>query len=203
MTIEELIKYKKVLILGYGTEGRSIEPFLRAQFPEMEIGIADQKDGQDYLLKQKDYEFAIKSPGVNKKLVTIPHTTPTNIFFANAKAPIIGLTGTKGKSTTVSLIHSMLKAGGYDSRLCGNIGKPMIDELKNPVNDKTVYVIELSSYQLDDIEYSPHISIILNLFPEHMDYHGGFDEYKEAKKKIVAKAADKDYFVYNSNYPEL
>src|SRR3990167_7922797 len=117
MRIEDLGKYKRVLILGYGTEGRSIESFLKKQFPEMEIGIADQKDGPDYLGKQKDYELAVKSPGVNKKLVTIPYTTPTNIFFANAKAPIIGLTGTKGKSTTVSLIHAMLKAGGYDSRL--------------------------------------------------------------------------------------
>ncbi len=203
MVLEELAKYKKVLILGYGTEGQSIEKYLRGKFPALTIGIADQKDGPDYLEKQKDYELAIKSPGVNKKLMTIPHTTPTNIFFANAKAPIIGVTGTKGKSTTTSLIHAMLLAGGYDARLCGNIGLPMIDELDKPVTEKTVYVVELSSYQLDDIEYSPHVSVILNLFPEHMDYHGGFDAYKEAKKNIVARAGEGDYFVFNVNYPEL
>lgn len=203
MKLEDLVKYKKVLILGYGIEGKSAEVFLKSYFPDMEIGIADQKDGLSYLKKQKDYDLVVKSPGVNKRLVEGAYTTPTNIFFANAKAPIIGITGTKGKSTTTSLIYAILKEAGFDARLCGNIGKPALDELSKPVNDKTIYVVELSSYQLDDIKYSPHISVILNLFPEHMDYHGSFESYKEAKKNIVKFASDKDYFVFNPGYPEL
>lgn len=203
MTIEELKKYKKVLILGYGLEGKATEVFIRSQLPDAQISIADAKDGPNYLDKQSEYDLAVKSPGVNKRLVKIFYTTPTNIFFANAKAPIVGVTGTKGKSTTTSLIHAILKEAGFDARLCGNIGMPAIDELSKPVNDKTIYVMELSSYQLDDIKYSPHISVILNLFPEHMDYHGSFESYKEAKKNIVKFASDKDYFVFNPDYPEL
>ncbi len=203
MTIEELRKYRKVLILGYGIEGKSTEGFFKAMFPEMEVAIADQKDGPDYLESQADYDLIVKSAGVNKKLVKGNYTTATNIFFANAKAPIVGITGTKGKSTTTTLIYEMAKAGGYDARLIGNIGKPMIDELLKPVGDKTLYIVELSSYQLDDIKYSPHISVMLNLFPEHMDYHGSFEAYKDAKKNIVRFASEKDYFVFNPDYSEL
>ncbi|OGY59253.1 MAG: UDP-N-acetylmuramoylalanine--D-glutamate ligase [Candidatus Colwellbacteria bacterium RIFCSPLOWO2_01_FULL_48_10] len=202
MKIEQL-KNKKILILGYGIEGKATHQFLKKFAPDSLIGIADQKDGPDYLEKQKEYDLVIKSPGIPKQLVTAAHTTATNIFFANAQKPIIGITGTKGKSTTTTLIHAMLKEGGYDARLCGNIGKPMLDEISKPVGDKTVYVVELSSYQLDDITHSPHISLILNLFPEHMDYHGSFEAYKAAKKNIIKYSTGRDYFVYNPRYPEL
>lgn len=203
MKIEDLKKYKKVLILRYGIEGRSIEAFLKKNFPKMKLGLGEEKDEIEHLKRQIDYEMMIKTPGVNKRVVGIPYTTPTNIYFANAKATILGITGTKGKSTTTSLIYEMLKAGGYDARLLGNIGFPMIDALDLPVNNKTVHVLELSSFQLDDIKHSPHISVILNLFPEHMDYHGSFESYKEAKKNILKHAKSSDYFVYNPLYPEL
>lgn len=203
MILDELGKHKKILIFGYGIEGKSAERLIKLKFPQVEIGIADQKDGPNYLAEQEDYDLAIKSPGVNRKLVTIPYTTPTNLFFANAKAPIVGITGTKGKSTTTSLIYAMLKAGGYDARLAGNIGKPMLDELLGPVNPKTIYVLELSSYQLDDMEHSPHISVILNLFPEHLDYHGGFENYKIAKLNIIRFAKNSDYFVFNPDFNDL
>src|SRR5689334_4554760 len=108
MRIEEL-KGKKILILGYGIEGKATHEFLKKFVPDAVIGIADQKDGPDYLQKQADYDLVIKSPGIPKRMVTKPYTTATNIFFANANRPIIGITGTKGKSTTTTLIYSILK----------------------------------------------------------------------------------------------
>ncbi|HEY4496809.1 MAG TPA: UDP-N-acetylmuramoyl-L-alanine--D-glutamate ligase [Candidatus Paceibacterota bacterium] len=203
MLIDELKKYKKILILGYGIEGKATHEFLKKNMPEAEIGIADAKDGENYLNKQKDYDLVIKSPGISKKFLTQKYTTATNIFFANAKAPIIGITGTKGKSTTTSLIYEMFKEGGYDARLLGNIGKPMIDALSQPVSRKTIYVLELSSYQLDDLQHSPHKSLFINIFPEHLDYHGSFEEYKKAKANIGRFMTEKDDFVYNAKYKEL
>ena len=95
--------------------------FLKHHFPEKEVGIADQKDGEHYLEKQKDYDLAIKSPGIQKEKVTIPYTTATNIFFGNVKGMTIGVTGSKGKSTTASLIYSILKQAGKKVHLVGNI----------------------------------------------------------------------------------
>ncbi|MFH0979862.1 MAG: UDP-N-acetylmuramoyl-L-alanine--D-glutamate ligase, partial [Candidatus Roizmanbacteria bacterium] len=132
-----------------------------------------------------------------------PYTTATNIFLANIKNTVIGVTGTKGKSTTVSLIYSILKKAGKKVRLVGNIGQPMLEELIKPLDKETIFVIEFSSYQLEDIQYSPHISVVLDLFPEHMNYHGDIVSYFRAKKNIIANVKNEDYFVYNPRYGEL
>lgn len=203
MLINELGKYKKVLITGQGIESRSVENFLRQKFPDIQAEQVFLEEGKDTGAFQSKYDLVVKTPGVNKREISISYTTPTNIFFANAKSPIIGITGTKGKSTTTSLIYAILKEAGYDARLCGNIGRPMLDQLLEPVIPKTLYVAELSSYQLDDIKYSPHISVILNIFPEHMTYHGSFEAYKMAKMNIVKFSTSNDYFVFNDEYPEL
>lgn len=196
MRLEEL-RNKKILFLGFGVEGKSTLNFLHHFLPDAQIGIADEKLDIKYLEKQKDYDLAIRSPGLPKKLVTIRHTTATNIFFANARGIIIGITGSKGKSTTSSLLHAILKEADFPAKLVGNIGIPMLSAILHENDPETIYVCELSSYQLDDIEYSPHISIFLNFFPDHMDYHGGLGEYWEAKKRIIAKAGHDDFFIYN------
>ncbi|MBI2056232.1 MAG: UDP-N-acetylmuramoyl-L-alanine--D-glutamate ligase [Candidatus Sungbacteria bacterium] len=198
------LKNKNILILGYGVEGQSTMRFLKHVLSrQCTVDIADQKNGPDYLEKQKNYDLVIRSPGIPKSLVTRPSTTATNIFFANTKGITVGITGSKGKSTTASLLHAFLHAGGLPVRLVGNIGNPMLDALIERNTPEDIFVCELSSYQLDDIEYSPHISLILNFFPEHMDYHGGVRNYWDAKKRITAKAAGKDYFVYNPEYSKL
>src|SRR5438067_1034787 len=120
------LQNKKILILGYGREGQATEQFLKAIVPSATISIADQKDGNDYLEKQQDCDLVIKSPGIHKSLVTKPYTTATNIFFANIQNQIIGVTGSKGKSTTASLMYEILKHAGKKVTLAGNIGKPMI-----------------------------------------------------------------------------
>ena len=202
MRLQEL-KGKKILIAGFGIEGKATEEFLRHYFPKMRIGVADQKEGADYLEKQNDYDLAIKSPGIKKELLTIPYTTATNIFFANCKGKTIGVTGSKGKSTTAAIIYAIVKAAGIKVHLVGNIGKPMLTELLKTNGQDDMWVCELSSFQLSDIEYSPHISVILNLFPEHMDYHGSTQTYYDAKKRILIGAGSTDYFVYNPAVHEL
>ncbi len=194
---------KKILILGFGMEGRATFKFLKQYFPNQSISIADKKDGADYLDKQKHFDLIIKSPGIPKKLLTRPYTTATNIFFANVKGTTIGVTGSKGKSTTSSLIYAMLKQGGKKAHLVGNIGNPMLSALLRSNEEDDVWVCELSSFQLDDIKYSPHVSVIINLFKGHTDYHGTIEEYFAAKKNIVAKAKSSDYFIYNPDFKEL
>src|SRR3989338_7397477 len=117
MRVQDL-KDKKILILGFGREGKDTLLFLRKKFPKKSIGIADQKQGKDYLKKIKNYDVIIKSPGVpnwkiapflKKKQIV---TSQTDIFFNECPGTIIGVTGTKGKSTTASLIHAVLKSGG-------------------------------------------------------------------------------------------
>ncbi len=194
---------KKILILGFGKEGKATREFLQMFVPTAAVSIADQKDGSDYLAGLDRYDVVIKAPGIPKSLLSVPYTTATNIFFANTKGYTIGVTGSKGKSTTASLLYAILKKDGKNVHLVGNIGNPMLTALCKEQNSETVYVIELSSYQLDDILYSPRISLITNEFPEHMDYHGCVESYWEAKERIVARATRDDYLIYNSDYPRL
>ncbi len=193
---------KNILIIGRGIEGKATYKFLKRAVPSARLTVVDKQDGPHYLDGQSGYDLAIKSPGIPPQFVTIPHTTPTNIFFANTTGRVIGVTGTKGKSTTASLIFAILKQANYSVKLVGNIGTPAISELAKEKKD-TWYVYELSSYQLQDIHYSPHISVIINLYSEHMNYHGSMESYWEAKKRIAAYATASDYFVYNPSFPLL
>lgn len=175
---------KNICILGYGKEGKVTEKYIKRNYPNLEIGILDQSLNKNYLEQQQDFDLAIKTPGIEKTKVKIPYVTATNIFFSQNKNFVIGVTGSKGKSTTASLIYEILKAAGKKVRLIGNIGNPMLEVLLTKIDLDEIFVIELSSYMLDDIEYSPNIALLLNLFPEHMDYHGGIKNYYEAKKNI-------------------
>lgn len=203
MKLADLKKYKKILILGYGIEGQATEKFIKKYLPEATIGIADKKINQNYLDDQKNYDLVIRSPGINKKIITIPYTTATDIFLANINNIVIGVTGTKGKSTTASLIYSILKTAGKKIHLVGNIGMPMLAEMLKPIEKEDIFVVEFSSYQLDDIKYSPHIAVLLDLFPEHLNYHGDAKNYYQAKKNIIKYLTAKDYFVYNPKYSSL
>ncbi len=186
---------ERVLILGYGREGKVTEKFLRKFYPGIEIGIADQTEGKDYLERQKDFDMAVKTPGIPRRLVTVPYTTATNTFFSRVQNLIIGVTGSKGKSTTASLIAAMLKAGGKKVELLGNIGKPMLEALLSPINPEIIFVLELSSQQLEDMKVSPPVAVLTSLFPEHMDYHGSVEAYYEAKMNIAKFQEPSDVFI--------
>ncbi|MFA7208911.1 MAG: UDP-N-acetylmuramoyl-L-alanine--D-glutamate ligase [Parcubacteria group bacterium] len=194
---------KNALILGYGKEGMVTGKYIRKYFPKIKIAIADEKDGSDYLEKQDGFDLVIKTPGLPKELITRPYTTATNLFFSQVANLTIGVTGSKGKSTTASLIFSILQAAGKKARLLGNIGSPMLEAILQPIDPEEIFVIELSSYQLDDIRYSPNIAVMLNLFPEHMNYHGGVEKYYAAKSNIVKFQNQTDVCVFNQKDREL
>lgn len=188
---------KSALILGYGKEGQVTEQYIKKYFPRIQIAIADKTISEDYLERQNDFEVVIKTPGISKRQMVVPYITATNLFFSQVKNTIIGVTGSKGKSTTSALIYSIFKEAGRKVRFLGNIGSPMLGALMKPVDPEEVFVLELSSYQLDDVRYSPHVAVVLNFFPEHMDYHGGVEEYYGAKQNIIKFQRRGDYLVYN------
>jgi len=205
------------LIVGFGREGQSVLTYLQNRYPNARIGIADQSlarehlevppgverfSGANYLASAHTFDTIIRSPGVNMRAI-IPFlkgdshlTSATNIFFAECPGRIVGITGTKGKSTTSSLIASILNELFPDVRLVGNIGTPMLNHLAGATTD-TVFVIELSSYQLEDLRRSPHVAILLNIVPEHLDYHGGFEAYSTAKANIARHQEAPDVLITN------
>jgi len=186
---------KNCCILGYGKEGKITEKYIKKNYPNLKLDILDQTTDKKYLERQKNCDLAIKTPGIAKGKVKIPYTTATNIFFSQNKNFIIGVTGSKGKSTTASLIYEIIKASGRKVRLIGNIGNPMLEVLFTKIDPDEIFVAEFSSYMLDDIEYSPNIALLLNLFPDHMDYHGGVENYYEAKKNIFKFQKQGDFAV--------
>ena len=192
---------KNALILGYGREGKASEVWLKAMLPNLMIDTADAASDAQYLDKQDEYDIVIKTPGIPKEKVRAQYVTATNLFFANFKGATIGITGSKGKSTTTSLVHAILSEAGKPARLAGNIGVPMLELASAP--PETIAVLELSSYQLDDIEFSPHIAVITNLFPDHMNYHGDEEKYYDAKRNILRFQQTGDIFIFNPAVPQL
>lgn len=226
MTTSEL-KNKNIAILGVGIEGLSLITFLQKH--EAEITLLDEKTREELdkdLLKQlekldvevqfgKDafstlssFDIVFRSPGVKrlqealddaeKKGVVI--TSQTQLFFDLCPCPIIGVTGTKGKGTTSSLIYEMLKKEGFDTYLGGNIGIPPMSFLEQLTTDSRV-ILEMSSFQLQDLKSSPHIAVMLMTTSEHLDYHKNVYEYIDAKRNIFRFQTATDYAIVNRDYP--
>ena len=216
--IYDEMKGKKVLILGFGREGKSTYNFIRKELSDIEIGIADKNEdikndelikddtklkfhlGEDYLNSIKDYDMVIKSPGiVLDDLSQVDKiTSQTNIFLKYYNKIIIGVTATKGKTTTVTLLTQIIKAAGLDVILVGNVGIPAFDQIENIKKD-TLIVYELSSFQLEYIPNSPHIAIMLNMYQDHLEIHKTFENYVKAKSNIVRYQGEDDIFVYNAD----
>jgi UDP-N-acetylmuramoylalanine--D-glutamate ligase len=215
-------KFQKILILGYGHEGQAVKSYFNNLYPEKKLYLADQKPIKDsnkniiilnhkeYLSSLSDFDLIVKSPGIPADLPEITKaqkngcliTTNTNIFFDNSPGKIIGITGTKGKSTTTKLIYEMMKRASLQVKLVGNIGNDPLIHLKNKETKKNqFFVYELSSYQLSTLKRSPQISVFLNIFPDHLPYHHGFKNYKDAKANIVKYQKPSDFFVFNNQYP--
>ncbi len=191
---------QSVLILGFGREGRSTLAFLKRNYPFLKIGIADRNReiagedleatfhlGENYLDAIPKYDLVLKSPGVkirkwpDKAVDKI--TSQTGLFLRAFGAQTVGVTGTKGKSTTVSLLFHLLQKLGKKALLMGNIGLPAFDFL-DKIDKDTVIVYELSAHQLENVRNSPHWAVLVNLFPEHLDYFGSFETYRKAKMNI-------------------
>lgn len=190
----------KIAILGYGQEGPSAEKFLRSRYPEATFDIFDHFGATD--LELSDYDLVVRSPSVPPIWLETAgakrYTTVTRLFFAEVKNPIIGITGTKGKGTTSSLITALLDATGTSVKLVGNIGTPALD-LLDQIEPQDVIVYEMSSFQLWDLETSPHIAVILGIAPDHLDHHADFEDYVAAKSHIAKFQTSNDYCIFDSN----
>lgn len=200
-----MLGMESALILGYGTEGKASEAYIKKQYPKVRVGVADAHDGEGYLLKQHEYDIVVKTPSLPKGEVTRQSITATQFFFADVlKKQIIGVTGSKGKSTTASLIYAMLQEADVPSRLVGNIGVQALASIQEkPASPDEVFVFELSSYQLEDLDVSPHIAVVTSLFPEHLDHHGSREAYFEAKRNIIRFQESEDVFVYVDGFTPL
>lgn len=206
-----------VLILGYGAEGQSTHRYLKRFYPDLGVGIADQHQikppedlpanlflGQNYLNAITNFETIVRSPGIPAHLPILQEaresgkniTSATNLFFSECPGTIIGITGTKGKSTTSSLTYEILRQSFGDVRLVGNIGEPALNHLEGAKSD-TLFVAELSSYQLEDIHFSPSVAILLAIVPEHLDHHRGFENYASAKSQIVRYQSPDNVVIFN------
>lgn len=215
---------KKVAIIGLGLEGKDLITYLQDKGahvtlldakPESELDLTDVPDnlairsGESYLDSLEDFDVVFRSPGVyplkpelNKARENgVVISSAIKLFFDECPAKIVGVTGTKGKGTTSSLIYDMMKRAKYDVYLAGNIGKPYLSLLSSLRHDSWI-VLELSSFQLMDLTRSPHISVVLNISTDHLDWHKDRDEYLEAKRSIVCYQTSDDIKVVNNDYTD-
>ena len=229
MKIDELGE-KSILVLGLGVEGLSTFKYLRALFPDKILGVADRAIlesldpethelmrsdpcvvlhlGEDYLAALTSYDLVIKTPGISvvknpevrRTMDALRLTSHTSLFFANCPGTIVGVTGTKGKGTTCKLIHSILRAGGRDAHLVGNIGNPPLP-LLSEAGESSIFVFELSAQQLETLEQSPHVAVLLNVVPDHLDHFVTFENYVRAKQNLARHQSGSDYLIYNARFP--
>lgn len=191
----------KIALLGYGKEGKSVEQYFKNHDENLECDIFTDFTPEE--IRQKDftsYDLVFRSPSV-PPLGLINETSVTRYFFQHCPCPIIGVTATKGKGTTCSFISSILAALSEDVHLVGNIGVPAIDILDD-LKPNSVVVYEMSSFQLWDLTVSPHIAIVGQLEPDHLNVHRDYDDYLDAKSHICLYQNENDYVVYFAENPE-
>lgn len=196
--LKRLLEGRRILIAGYGREGKSAERLIHRLVPEVEYFIAD---GNEQIAAEaaKGYDLIIKSPGVPMRVMGgVECSSLTDIFLQVYGDRVIGVTGTKGKSTTASLIHHLLPG----SILAGNIGIPLFDIL-DELKEDSIVVAELSCHQLENIHRGPHVAVLLNLFQEHLDHYENYMGYKMAKMQIGLKQCGDDYFFWCADATEL
>lgn len=198
---------KKIAILGFGREGQALFKFLKKEEgTKAEISVLDKKFSKNYLANLDHFDIIYRSPGVPFNLPQIQKalkkdiafSSATEIFFQKSRGLIIGVTGTKGKGTVSTLLYKILKSCGKNVYLAGNIGSPAINLLPK-LKKKSITVLELSSFQLQNLKYSPHIAVVLGIFPEHLDIHKNFKEYVEAKSNICRYQKEKDVVFFSND----
>ena len=214
-----------VAVFGYGIEGRSALAWLRRlgcrRVRVLSEVRPDELDDGIAWIAQSDIDAAlsgvdlvIKSPGIkpSQPLLLaarergVRTTSATALFVERARAAglaVIGVTGSKGKSTTATLIARTLEAASVPTVLVGNIGRAALDVLEDVVSNRPVIVVELSSYQTHDLTVGPSVAVITRLFPEHLDWHGGVEPYYAAKLKIAVTQREDDVTIWNAADPEL
>jgi UDP-N-acetylmuramoylalanine--D-glutamate ligase len=215
----------RTAVFGYGVEGRSAFAWLRRRGcrhtrvisstrpDDLDLGIAwFAETDPDAALSGVD--LLIKSPGIRPShpllaaavAAGVPSTSATALFVEAARGAglaLIGITGSKGKSTTATLIHKTLEAASIPTVLVGNIGRPALDVLEDVVSNRPVIVFEMSSYQTHDLTVGPSVAVITRLFPEHLDWHEGVEPYYLSKLRIAATQRPGDVTIWNAADPEI
>ena len=205
----------KIALIGFGLEAKSAYDYFKSIDQNNTFEIYDENskskielpngvkffgDFHDFSKIQAD--LIVRTPAVDPSRLpkNAKITSVTNLFFEKCPAPIIGVTGSKGKRTVSSFIAEILRAAGLRVYLVGNIGLPALNELSKIQKDDAV-IYELSSFQLWDAQKSPHIAILNNLEVDHLDVHDGFEDYVAAKMNIAKNQTENDFFIFNAENP--
>ncbi len=204
------LRGKRIAVLGMGI---SNEPLVRLLAKEnMDVTVRDKGSkagipgvkylcGPDYL-EDITEDVVFRTPGIRPDLVKLPEqsvlTSEMAAFFEVCPCPIIAVTGSDGKTTTTTLIAKMLEAAGKRVWLGGNIGHPLLTEAE-AISPEDYAVVELSSFQLMDLQRSPHVAVVTNVRPNHLDWHRGLEEYAEAKANILRHQKPGDVLVLNGD----
>ena len=216
---------KKVALVGSGRENLAILPYLKKTGADITLHEWEQghipedldiktRSGDEYLNDLGSYDILIRAPGFPVKTVKEalkdkegPILTSTvDIFLGMTKSYTIGVTGTKGKGTTVTILDSILRAAGKKTFVIGNIGEGVFSRFDD-IDENSISLIELSSFQLEDIKHSPHLAIILPITPDHLkplsstspNYHDTLEDYASAKSNIVKYQSGEDICVYDAD----
>ena len=213
--MEKIKKYHNIAILGFGREGKSTYHFIRKYDKNLKLTILDSnpieieddnafyKPYHNQEKELKDFDLIIKTPGIvitgfsyetkNKM------TSQMELLLEFNRKNVIGITGSKGKSTTSSLIYSIFRDQVEKAFLVGNIGVPVLDEIEEYGN--SIVVAEMSSHQLETLHVSPHVGIIVNLYLDHLDHTGSIENYHRSKMNIMRYQDENDYGIYDlDNY---
>ena len=216
--ILEKLQNKNIAILGFGKEGKSTYNFIR-RYSNQPLTILDKNDilknneylkednnltiitGDNYLDNLEQYDLIIKAPGIallDIDLTNIENklTSQLELILEVNKKNIIGITGTKGKSTTTSLLYKIIKDQNENTFLLGNIGNPILDYIEK-FNEESILVIEMSSHQLEFVHQSPHIGVILNLYQDHLDHTGTLEKYHNDKMHMFKYQDESDIGIYD------
>lgn len=223
--LEKISKYSNIAIVGFGKEGKSTYKFIRSGLKDIKLTIIDKvnayemmddlKDdqnvevvfGDNYLNDLERFDLIFKSPGVSFKELdrdglSEKITSQIEMVLGEIRDRVIGVTGSKGKSTTSSLIHHLIKRQDKKTLLVGNIGVPVFDEVDNYIDD-TIIVMEMSCNQLEFVDVSPYIGVIVNIFQDHLDTIGTLDRYERAKMNMFLYQKDGDFGIYDKDNATL
>jgi UDP-N-acetylmuramoylalanine--D-glutamate ligase len=211
MKLLDLFTATSILLYGYGVEGKSSENFLRQRCPHAEIKIFDDNNPTfpssiscEFRRACESAEAIVVSAGISRAKVPEPFqskcTSNGEIFFSNLPEKehqkVIAIGGTKGKSTTVKFCAEFLNNAGLKTLIGGNYGIPLLDLFDDLTKEKIDFIVaELSSFQLEYLKKSPHISVFLNLFPDHLDRHKTLDQYFKAKHNLWKHQTKNDFLI--------
>lgn len=203
-----------IALVGYGVENQSAYRYFAAKgvYPTIcdrnaDIELPEGSEGhlgESYLDNLDQFDVIVRTVGMHPHIILDQNptvsdkiTTAVNIFFEECKTPIIGITGTKGKGTTSTLIAKILEAAGKKTVLAGNIGLPMLDVLDEAQLAEYI-VLELSSFQLYDLKYSPERAVCLMVVPEHLNWHSDLEDYIQAKANLFRYQKSDDVAIFNA-----